>query len=58
MTSLKYCFCGSMNGTCKLKNSLIVCNTYSNAKLGDIINGYRCIKVKPASFQMVREVSR
>ena len=55
-TPLKFCFCGSSSGRCALSNGLIICNTYKNAKLGDIINGYQCLETNPANFKLVREV--
>jgi hypothetical protein len=52
-TPLKFCFCGSRDGRCKLSNGLIICNTHKNAKKGDRINGYQCTEENPAAFVMM-----
>jgi hypothetical protein len=56
-TPLKFCFCGSSNGRCKLSNGLIICKTYQDAEEGEIINGYECVKERTlksaASFKML-----
>jgi hypothetical protein len=56
-TPLKFCFCGSNDGRCKLSNGLILCTTYEDAEKGEIINGYECVKERTtksaATFKMM-----
>ena len=32
------------DGDCRLSQDLILCHTYEDAKVGDLIKGYRCVK--------------